>query len=183
MSTSIHSIHSENRTPDPVTNAREVRFAGFATGSFVFVLALVLAATLAQPSSADSTSELYYSYTCDCSGIEYPLSWEKCYCCQPEQPCPIFDDGVVVGYGPDFQTGDNGTEPYSGVLAPGQKLQLTIQCTAGGKVTGVKLHKDKIKCKTSQKTKGTKIYDCHNKSDKSHHSWELEGYQCPQKDN
>ena len=82
--------------------------------------------------------------------------------------------GVAVG-----QTGDNGTEPYSGALNPSQKLQLTIQCTTG-KVTGVKLHTDKIKCSHSQKDKGTKIYNCHNKSDKSHHSWQLKSYQCPQ---
>jgi len=115
--------------------------------------------------------QLSYSYLCYGVGGA-GNAWEKTTCYPP---------GTSVGADENtFSTGNDNTDPYSGTLDPNQKLQLTIQCGWEKKVSGVTLKKNDIKCNSSQKEKGTKIYQCHNKSDSSHHTWELKKYQCPQ---
>lgn len=126
-----------------------------------------------QATPAGSTSSTAaYTYSCNTSGYSFPITWAKSFCCQPGTNCVGMSSGVPYPE-PNF----TGT-PYSGTLQPGDQVELTLECTAKGKPTGVKLkHKD-IHCSHQRKDKKL-TFTCKNKKNKAH-DWSLDGFQCPQ---
>ena len=124
------------------------------------------------------SADYSYGYTCD--------AWEttgsfvdKPQCCAAGTT--YCADSGYPNFRPDTDPATGDPEPYSGTLAPGETLSLHLKCFGGHKVEKVNLTKNSdIKCNYTEQDDLSKIAYCHNKSSKSHHTWQLDAYHCAQ---